>query len=50
MDKKELIKVNDLLTSTFVRVGGGQKSNLSIINNDKYKDYEITNRNISDFS
>ena len=27
-----------------------QKSNLSIINNNKNKDYEITNRNISDFS
>ena len=30
--------------------GGGQKSNLSIINNNINKDYEITNRNISDFS
>ena len=30
--------------------GGGQKSNLSIINNNKNRDYEITNRNISDFS
>ena len=49
MDKKELIKVNDLLTSTFVRVGG-QKSNLSIINNNIDKGYEITNRNISNFS
>ena len=29
--------------------GGGQKSNLSIINNDIDKDYEITNRNISYF-
>ena len=28
----------------------GQKSNLSIINNNINKDYEITNRNISDFS
>ena len=27
-----------------------QKSNLSIINNNINKDYEITNRNISDFS
>ena len=27
-----------------------QKSNLSIINNNKNKDYEITNRNISYFS
>ena len=51
MDKKELIKINNLLTSTFVRVGGGgQKSNLNIINNNINKDYEITNRNISDFS
>ena len=50
MNKKELIKVNHLLTSTFVRVGGGQKSNLNIINNNINKDYEITNRNISDFS
>ena len=49
MNKKELIKVNNLLTDTFVRVGG-QKSNLSIINNNINKDYEITNRNISDFS
>lgn len=48
MNKKELIRVNNLLTSTFVRVGGGQKSNLSI--NNINKDYEITNRNISDFS
>ena len=29
---------------------GAQKSNLSIINNNIDKDYEITNRNISDFS
>ena len=50
MDKKELIKIKNLLTSTFVRVGGGQKSNLSIINNNIDKGYEITNRNISDFS
>ena len=28
----------------------GYKSNLSIINNNINKDYEITNRNISDFS
>ena len=50
MNMKELIKINNLLTCTFVRVGGGQKSNLSIINNNINKDYEITNRNISDFS
>ena len=31
-------------------IGGGQKSNLSIINNNIDKDYEITNRNISIFS
>ena len=31
-------------------MGGGFKSNLNKINNNKYKDYEITNRNISDFS
>ena len=50
MDKKESIKINNLLTSTFVRVGGGgQKSNLNI-NNNINKDYEMTNRNISDFS
>ena len=29
---------------------GGFKSNLNRIINNKYKDYEITNRNISDFS
>ena len=50
MDKKELIKISNLLTSTFVRVGGGSKSNLNIINNNINKDYEITNRNISNFS
>ena len=27
MNKKELMKINNLLTSTFVRVGGVQKSN-----------------------
>ena len=31
-------------------IGGGQKSNLNKLNNNKYKGYEITNRNISDFS
>ena len=49
MNKKELTKVNHMLTSIFVRVLGF-KSNLSIINNNIDKDYEITNRNISDFS
>ena len=39
MNKKKLIKISDLLTSTFVRVGGGQKSNLSI-NKIINKDYE----------
>ncbi len=29
--------------------GGTQNSNLSIINNNIDKDYEITNRNISNF-
>ena len=48
MNKKESIKINNLLTSTFVRVGGGgQKSNLNIINNNINKDYEITNSNTS---
>ena len=28
----------------------GHKSNLTKLNNKKYKDYEITNRNISSFS
>ena len=28
MDKKELIKISNLLTSTFVRVGGGGVKNL----------------------
>ena len=30
MNKKELIKVNNLLTSTFVRVGGGGKNLIKI--------------------
>ena len=47
MDKKELIKISSLLTSTFVRVGGGgQKSNLNI-NNNINKDYEVTSSNTS---
>ncbi len=50
MNRRILTKVNYLLTCTNVRVGGGQKSNLSIINNNINKDYEITNRSISDFS
>ena len=44
MEKVLFLKVNNKL------IRGGVKSNLSIINNNKYKDYEITNRNISDFS
>ena len=48
MNKKELMKINNLLTSTFVRVGGVKNliSNLSIDNN-KYKDYEVTSSNTS---
>ena len=49
MNKKELMKIYNLLTSTFVRVGGVKnliKSNLSIDNN-KYKDYEVTSSNTS---
>ena len=45
MEKVLFVKVNYKLIG-----GGGQKSNLSIINNNIDKDYEITNRNISDFS
>ena len=45
MKKVLFTKVNHKLIR-----GGGKKSNLSIINNNKYKGYEITNRNISDFS
>ena len=44
MNKKELMKINNLLTSTFVRVGGG--CNLSI-NNNINKDYEVTSSNTS---
>ena len=46
MEKVLFIKVNHKL----IGGGGVQKSNLSIINNNIDKDYEITNRNISDFS
>ena len=45
MEKVLFVKVNQKLIG-----GGGVKSNLSIINNNIDKDYEITNRNISDFS
>ena len=44
MEKVLFAEVNQKL------IGGGFKSNLSIINNNIDKDYEITNRNISDFS
>ena len=44
MEKVLFAKVNHKL------IGGGVKSILSIINNNIDKDYEITNRNISDFS
>ena len=45
MEKVLFAKVNYKLIR-----GGVQKFNLSIINNNIDKDYEITNRNISDFS
>ncbi len=47
MNKRKLIKVNHLLTDTFVCVFWGQKSNLSIINNNMDKGYEITSSNTS---
>ena len=48
MNRRILTKVNYLLTCTNVRVGGGgQKSNLSIINNNINKDYEVTSSNTS---
>ena len=46
MNTRILTKVNYLLTCTNVRVGG-QKSNLSIINNNINKDYEVTSSNTS---
>lgn len=45
MNKRKLTKVNHLLTDTFVCVFWGQKSNLSIINNNMDKGYEITSSN-----
>ena len=45
MEKVLFTKVNYKLIR-----GGGQKSNLNKLNNNKNKGYEITNRNISDFS
>ena len=44
MEKVLFTKVNHNLIG-----GRGQKTNLSIINNNIDKDYEITNRNISNF-
>ena len=44
-----MINVVDKQVNTKL-IGGGVKSNLSIINNNIDEDYEITNRNISDFS
>ena len=45
MKKVLFTKVNRKL------IGGGHKSNLTKLNNNNInKDYEITNRNISDFS
>ena len=43
-----MINVVDKQVNTKLIVGG-QKSNLNIINNNINKDYEITNRNISNF-
>ena len=43
-----MINVVDKQVNT--KLIGGQKSNLNIINNNINKDYEIANRNISDFS
>ena len=43
-----MINVVDKQVNT--KLIGGQKSNLNIIINNINKDYEITNRNISDFS
>ena len=44
-----MINVVDKQVNTKL-IGGGHKTNLTKLNNKKYKDYEITNRNISDFS
>ena len=44
-----MINVVDKQVNTKLIGGGGQKSNLNIINNNISEDYEITNRNISDF-
>ena len=42
------MKVLNIVNNKLIKKG--YKSNLSIINNNIDKDYEITNRNISDFS
>ena len=49
-EQERINKSWQLVNQYFCTRGGGQKSNLSIINNNINKDYEITNRNISDFS
>ena len=45
-----MINVVDKQVNTKLIGGGGQKSNLNKLNNNINKDYEIANRNISDFS
>ena len=42
------MKVLNIVNNKLIKKG--YKSNLSIINNNINKDYEITNRNINDFS
>ena len=42
------MKVLNIVNNKLIKKG--YKSNLSIINNNIDKDYEITNRNINDFS
>ena len=42
------MKVLNIVNNKLIKKG--YKSNLSIINNNIDKDYEITNRDISDFS
>lgn len=45
-----MINVVDKQVNTKLIFWGGQKSNLTKLNNNIYKDYETTNRNISSFS
>ena len=45
-----MINVVNKQVNTKLIGGGGQNSNLTKLNNNINKDYEITNRNISDFS